>query len=178
MKKAMIFSALALGMISAANSQTVSTPEEKRDVLLSTCTDERCRAFAREITGTMTCADDAPIWKLTRRVDPISDAKSCAVTMAHSGIKAGLMVAVIEGDLSVSVLGKDYPGRDKAVRVDSNEAMRFKTALHDGQARSFLAQLRSGSTVKTRIIEWPSGAPLDYSAPVCDLPVLVDDCLK
>lgn len=160
----------------ATPAQTATTDEQKRDVLYTTCHDEGCRAYIRKLTGTMLCEDADAGWIVSKHRDPMTDETTCTVSPKSPTKDSYFIALFIGGHMSFGVGGNDYPGRRKSIRIDSNPAFTFDDFLRGSAAKKAFTQIRTGSVIKTQMIEWPSGAPVNYSAPICGLPALLEDC--
>lgn len=99
-------------------------------------------------------------WSVSCSKDAITDVKSCEITNFGTHIFISLTASLSISD--ICILNHDFPGRAGAIRVDTNRAFQTDT---DGCLRSpaLLAQLRSGSKVTTRRIQWPDDYPRDAS---------------
>lgn len=99
-------------------------------------------------------------WSVSCSQDAITDVKSCQITNFGTHIFISLTASLSISD--ICILNHDFPGRAGAIRVDSNRAFQTDT---EGCLRSpaLLAQLRSGSKVTTRRIQWPDDYPRDAS---------------
>ena len=136
-------------------------------------------AQAQEPTQAQLCDAAAPMWSVKHKVDEISDAKTCTVSLENPGwsIDGGLFFVSINGAAAFSVLGDEYPGEESAIRVDSNAPHIFREMLQGARAARLVRELEAGDYVVTRYIEWPSGAPSTARHQICDLPQKIRECL-
>ncbi|MGK7660690.1 MULTISPECIES: hypothetical protein [unclassified Marinovum] len=97
-------------------------------------------------------------WRIDCRVDAMSDNRKCNITSGRDGIF--VYYGESQRPRQVCVSGHDFPGRRGMIRVNTGSPVNTDT---DGcvQAGSLLSQLRTGTSVTTRRVEWPYDYPVD-----------------
>jgi hypothetical protein len=100
----------------------------------------------------------SPGWSIDCRVDSMSDRRSCK----FYGEELFVFYGTSSNPIEVCILSHDFPGRRGMIRVDDYPPV--NTGI-DGctSAASLLPQLRSGTTVTLRYVEWPYDYPKDAS---------------
>lgn len=101
---------------------------------------------------------DPDRWIVIGKVNPMTDKRTWYIRNDGAGLL--LFMAAPERISAVCVVGADFPGRPYAVRIDKNKAARFQDGdCKSGYRGNLLAQILSGTTVRTQYYEWP----YDYS---------------
>lgn len=115
-------------------------------------------------------------WQVARSVDPMTNKAQCTITSATShlgvGVRGADVTFVIGGRMprdSFKVRIDDHPAHLVTVRGTSTEAF-------EDDARRLLADLQTGTTVRTQHTRWPDRVQVDSEAPVCNLPDLIRSC--
>lgn len=134
---------------------------------------------AQEPTRAELCAAAEPLWETEHKVDAITDARQCTVSLVNPAWSraGGVFFIAREGRATFMVMGDRFPGEESAIRVDKNKARIFREQLTGPAARALIAELAEGEHVTTRYIEWPSGAPMTAVNQICDLPEKIRECL-
>lgn len=93
--------------------------------------------------------------------DRVTDKTTCRMNVLPQGLRnAGGLYQTVDKSgtvLSSCIIGHDFPGRSGFIRVDGNSAITTDRdgCIYGAAARRLEAQLRSGSTLITRRVEWP-----------------------
>ena len=96
-------------------------------------------------------------WVVSCGVDSITDKRSSFVR------KGALSILSSELGSFVSVQGAAFPGENMDIRVDQNHGFVLAGGqpLKSSSAENLMAQIRKGSTVATRFVEWPTRRIVD-----------------
>lgn len=100
----------------------------------------------------------SPAWNIDCRVDAMTDRRSCR----FNGDQLFVFYGISPNPTQVCILSHDFPGRRGMIRVDDHPPV--NTGV-DGctSAANLLPQLRSGTSVAVRYVEWPYDYPKDES---------------
>lgn len=104
-------------------------------------------------------------WRTHVQTDTMTDEVKCEVRLTASTPAHGAPFVVFpqSGDPFLFLLGDNYPGRTISVRVDSRPMIESEGSefLRGKRLQQLLHDAAQGQRVRTRFIEWPSGAPHD-----------------
>lgn len=114
-------------------------------------------------------------WTVSSKVDPMTDKRVCMITSPSARLGVGVRDGQV-GFYSGSAYTYDY----LTIRVDDLPAIRLSersrnTGAYGPDARTVLAQIRSGQRIRVQFRDYPQSVNGD--APICELPKLIQDCL-
>lgn len=120
-------------------------------------------------------------YRLRQSVDPITDATECSVTPGpayrYREYGGPPIAIVINGRLSIGIMGEEFPGEKSAIRVDQNPPHVFEEMLRGDAARRLVEEIRAGEAITTRYSDWPYNINRDNQHPTSNFAQLVDACL-
>lgn len=118
------------------------------------------------------CAD--PRWSYNCKVDSMTDQRQC---VASSNNGSNLFVYAEAGRVSFAVIGEEYPGEPSTIRIDKNKAISFNHDVGTTRAQDQIIenQIKKGTVIRTRHIQWPSGISRDNEAMICNLPDVIQN---
>ena len=113
-------------------------------------------------------------WKVSERIDPMTDLRDCTITSASARLGIG-----VSGDRVQFVSASPYRFDYLTVRVDDNPAIRLpddgrSTTAFRPEARELLAQIRAGERIRVQYRD--IDGTVNGDAMVCNLPELIDAC--
>lgn len=115
-------------------------------------------------------------WKVSERVDPMTDQKVCTITSPSARLGLG-----VRGDQVTFVSSSKYRRDFLTIRVDDQEAILLSdrsrsTGAAEDDARRVLAQIRAGSRIRVQYRD--VDGQVNGDAAICDLPALIDACTE
>jgi hypothetical protein len=116
-------------------------------------------------------------WQVSRSVDPMTDQAKCLITSPTSQLGVGT-----RGSDVMFVIGGKLPHDPFKVRVDDHPAhfitrKGVSTQAFEPDARDLLADLATGTVVRTQHTRWPDRTEVNSEAPICNLPALIRSCV-
>lgn len=116
-------------------------------------------------------------WQVKRTVDPMTDEAKCLITSPTSKLAVGT-----RGNDVTFVIGGRMPRDSFMVRVDDRPALLMtdrglSTGAFEDDARRLLAELQTGTVVRTQHTRWPDRQQVNSEAPICTLPALIQSCM-
>lgn len=95
-------------------------------------------------------------WLVSEKIDPITDAKSCAI-MAQTRKPCPMFFYHSKEGFSIAAVGGDFPGRQVSVRVDGNKAISGNESISGANAKAVASQIRAGGkSLLLSAYEWPN----------------------
>ena len=117
------------------------------------------------------------IWHAKLDIEPMDDSRNCSV-MQRDMAQASLSLYLDKSGWGIVLSGDEYPGEEIMVRVDANKAHTApdQRGFSRAAANAVITELRAGSKVKTKMIEWPSGAPVYVESSLSGISEAIDRC--
>lgn len=111
-------------------------------------------------------------WKVSKRVDPMTDQVICTVSSQAAKVSFFRRGA----DRPNVVAGSAYSREGLTIRVDDNPAIHMGENAYDRQRALdvLLPQLEKGQRIRTQYRDYPVSQEGD--APICNLPQLLAEC--
>lgn len=115
-------------------------------------------------------------WQAECKKDAMTDKVSCTISQDES--RVFMYFSSGSKPDTVCILYNDFPGREGAIRVDANKAVK---TVHEGcvTGEPLFSQMRHGKTIKTQYYKWPddytqnaSGNLSGLNAAIAQLPEL------
>lgn len=119
------------------------------------------------------------IWRAREEIDPLTDAKSCAINVTTWREKPQpLFYWHSKEGFSIGAVFADFPGRPRAFRVDKNPAIAGgEDGLSGAKAQQLIRQIRAGGrTILVAGYEWPDDYQIHAEFPLDGLVPLLDRC--
>lgn len=97
----------------------------------------------------------AGTWVSSTVVDPMTDRKSCSVT-PKSEMPFPIFHYLDNGEVSVAVVGGDFPGKDVSFRIGKEKAISEPEIITGARAQKLIQQIRSGGqSLLVGSYKWP-----------------------
>lgn len=100
------------------------------------------------------------MWVANMQSDPMTDKKHCTVTYKASASSPFFYFNELS-QLSILVLGGDFPGRDVTMRVDKNKAISGDEGIRGANAQLLVQQINAGGKILlVSAYKWPYDYPV------------------